>query len=86
MQLNTVLKSYNAFLIHSLKHNKLTILLFSTATALGYLSLPYLERYHKSIEKSNEAKESDLESESSDSHKKTENKKLILYNASSSSL
>jgi DNA-binding LytR/AlgR family response regulator len=71
MQLNTVLKSYNAFLIHSLKHNKLTILLFSTATALGYLSLPYLERYHKSIkEKSNEVKESDLESESSDSDKK----------------
>jgi len=58
MQLNDALKSYNAFLIHLLNHNKLTIFLFSTTTALGYLSLPYLERYHKSIkEKSNKVKE-----------------------------
>ena len=49
MQMNSVLKSYNAFLIHSLKHNKLTILLFSAATALGYLAIPYLERYQKSL-------------------------------------
>lgn len=76
MQLNAVLKSYNAFLIHSLKHNKLTILLFSTATALGYLSLPYLERYHKSIkEKSNGAKESDEPKSESDLGKKESVKK-----------
>ena len=54
-QMNTLLKSYNTFLINSFKYNKFTILFFSTATAIGYLSLPYLERYHKIVkEKSNE--------------------------------
>lgn len=54
MQMNTILRSYNTFLIHSLKYNKFTILFFSTATALGYLSLPYLEKYHKSIKEKSE--------------------------------
>ncbi len=53
-QVNNVLKSYNSFLITCFKYNKFSILLFSTATALGYLSLPHLEKYHKSVkEKSN---------------------------------
>lgn len=53
--MNAILRTYNTFLIYSLKYNKFTILFFSTVTALGYLSLPYLEKYHKSIkEKSNE--------------------------------
>lgn len=49
MQMNTLLKSYNVFLFNSLQHNKFTILFFSTATVLGYLSLPHLEKYHLSI-------------------------------------
>ena len=47
--MNAFLKAYNTFLINSLKYNKFTILFFSTVTALGYLSLPHLEKYHKSI-------------------------------------
>lgn len=47
--MNSLIKAYNAFLINSLKYNKFMILFFSAATALGYLSLPYLEKYHKSI-------------------------------------
>ena len=53
--MNDFLKSYNTFLINSLKYNKFTILFLSLATTLGYLSLPQLEKYQKSIkEKSNE--------------------------------
>tara|TARA_Y100000389_G_C17385608_1_gene476851 strand:+ start:798 stop:995 length:198 start_codon:yes stop_codon:yes gene_type:complete len=58
MQMNAILRSYNTFLIHSLQYNKFTILFFSTATALGYLSLPYLEQYHKSIKKKSKQKTS----------------------------
>jgi hypothetical protein len=56
--MNAILRSYNTFLIHSLKYNKFTILFFSTATALGYLSLPYLEKYHKSIKEKSKEKTS----------------------------
>lgn len=53
--MNDFLKSYNTFLINSLKYNKFTILFLSVATTLAYLSLPQLEKYQKSIkEKSNE--------------------------------
>lgn len=53
--MNDFLKSYNTFLINSLKYNKFTILFLSVVTTLGYLSLPQLEKYQKSIkEKSNE--------------------------------
>ena len=48
------LKAYNSFMINSLKTNKFTILMFSTLTAIGYLSIPYLEKYHKQIK--NESK------------------------------
>jgi hypothetical protein len=68
MQMKSILKSYNRFLIHLFKYNKITILLFSTATALGYLSLPYLEKYHKSIKEKNDklTEDDDVELEESD--------------------
>lgn len=55
MQIDSYLKSYNHFLISSLKSNKFTVLFFSLVTTLGYLSLPYLEKYQKNIKnKSNQ--------------------------------
>ena len=47
--MNSTLKTYNAFLINSLKYNKITILCFSILTTVGYFSLPYLEKYQKSV-------------------------------------
>jgi hypothetical protein len=43
------LKRYNTFLINSLKNNKVTFFCFSIITTLGYFSLPYLEKFHKSV-------------------------------------
>ena len=66
IQVNNILKAYNNFLINSFKINKITILLFSTATALGYLSLPYLEKYHNSIKAKNNKTDDDVTPEESD--------------------
>ena len=75
-QVNNVLRSYNSFLITCFKYNKFSILLFSTATALGYLSLPHLEKYHKSVkEKSNDKPDVEDETEEADDKIKESDKK-----------
>ena len=57
MFVNSALKTYNAFMINSLKTNKFTILTLATLTALGYLSIPYLEKYHKTIKSKSETRD-----------------------------
>ena len=47
--LNPASKRYNTILINLFKNNKITLFCFSIVTALGYISLPYLEKYHKSV-------------------------------------
>ena len=47
--MNPASKTYNTILINLFKNNKITFFCFSIVTALGYVSLPYLEKYHKSV-------------------------------------
>lgn len=75
IQVNNSLKAYNNFLIDSFKFNKITILLFSTATALGYLSLPYLEKYHKSIKAKNNKTDEDADVKSDTKNKESSKNK-----------
>lgn len=51
MYMNSALKAYNLFLINTINHNKYSLLLFSSLTVIGYLSLPYLETYQTKIKK-----------------------------------
>lgn len=53
MQVNNTLKQYNIFLLNSFQRNKFTTMFFFTVSVFGYFSLPYLEKYHKSIKEKN---------------------------------
>lgn len=65
MQVDNTLKNYNNFILNSIKQNKFTFLFFSTVTAFGFFSLPYLEKYHKTIKEQN----------ADEDHENNENKK-----------
>ena len=54
--MNNTLKSYNSMLIESLILNKFTLLTLFAISGLGYISIPHLEQYHKSL-KNNASKE-----------------------------
>ena len=57
MKLNfsPMMSDYNMFLINGLKSNRFIVVLGCSLSIIGYITLPYLEKYHKQIK--NESKD-----------------------------
>tara|TARA_Y100000389_G_scaffold204619_1_gene258398 strand:- start:10246 stop:10458 length:213 start_codon:yes stop_codon:yes gene_type:complete len=54
-----MMTNYNMVLINVLKTNRFVIVLSCSLSIIGYITLPYLEKYHKQIK--NESKETSKE-------------------------